>query len=168
MHLQALELVKYSWKEVLLLNDSQIGNLLRSPSRPLFVAAELGNFEFIVELIQSYPDLIWKVDEESRSIFHIAVIHRQEKIYKLIYNIGSHKDIITSYKSANNENILHLAAKLAPISRLGIVSGAALQMQRELLWFKVISTSSEKLISLKLSVLSIFQDIATFCMSIGS
>ncbi|KAK6797046.1 hypothetical protein RDI58_004747 [Solanum bulbocastanum] len=140
MHLQALELVKCSWKEVLLLNDSQIGNLLRSPSRPLFVAAELGNFEFIVELIQSYPDLIWKVDEESRSIFHIAVIHRQEKIYKLIYNIGSHKDIITSYKSTNNENILHLAAKLAPINRLGIVSGAALQMQRELLWFKEVET----------------------------
>ncbi|XP_055803112.1 ankyrin repeat-containing protein ITN1-like [Solanum dulcamara] len=140
MHLQSLELVKYSWKEVLLLSDSQIGNLLRSPSRPLFVAAELGNFEFIVELIQSYPDLIWKVDEESRSIFHIAVIHRHEKIYKLIYNIGSHKDIITSYKSTNNENILHLAAKLAPTNRLGIVSGAALQMQRELLWFKEVET----------------------------
>ncbi|XP_019228578.1 PREDICTED: ankyrin repeat-containing protein NPR4-like isoform X1 [Nicotiana attenuata] len=140
MHLQALELVKCSWKEVLLLNDSQIGNLLRSPSRPLFVAAELGNFKFIVELIQSYPDLIWKVDEESRSIFHIAVIHRQEKIYKLIYNIGAHKDIITSYKSRNNENILHLAAKLAPTNRLGIVSGAALQMQRELLWFKEVKT----------------------------
>ncbi|KAK4368295.1 hypothetical protein RND71_012087 [Anisodus tanguticus] len=140
VHLQALELVKRSWKEVLLLNDSQIGNLLRSPSRPLFVAAELGNFEFIVELIQSYPDLIWKVDEESQSIFHIAVIHRQEKIYKLIYNIGAHKDIITSYKSRNNENILHLAAKLAPTNRLGIVSGAALQMQRELLWFKEVET----------------------------
>ncbi|CAN4080367.1 unnamed protein product [Withania somnifera] len=140
MHLQALELVKRSWKVVLLLNDSQIGNLLRNPSRPLFVAAELGNFEFIVELIQSYPDLIWKVDEESRSIFHIAVNHRQEKIYKLIYNIGAHKDIITSYKSTNNENILHLAAKLAPTNRLGIVSGAALQMQRELLWFKEVET----------------------------
>lgn len=160
MHLQALELVKCSWKEVLLLNDSQIGNLLRSPSRPLFVAAELGNFKFIVELIQSYPDLIWKVDEESRSIFHVAVIHRQEKIYKLIYNIGAHKDIITSYKSRNNENILHSAAKLAPTNRLGIVSGAALQMQRELLWLKVISTSGEMLLPFYVYSLSIFHKIS--------
>jgi len=168
MHLRALELVKCSWKEVLLLNDSQIGNLLRSPSRPLFVAAELGNFEFIVELIQSYPDIIWKVDEESRSIFHIAVIHRQEKIYKLIYNIGSHKDIITSYKSTNNENILHLAAKLAPTNRLGIVSGAALQMQRELLWFKVIFPCRLKLLSFKCSFFLYFIMYYYFCMSKGS
>ncbi|KAG2689339.1 hypothetical protein I3760_09G134700 [Carya illinoinensis] len=34
--------------------------------------------------------------------------------------------------------MLHLAGELAPSSRLKIVSGAALQMQRELLWFKEI------------------------------
>ncbi|KAL2456588.1 PGG domain-containing protein [Abeliophyllum distichum] len=41
-------------------------------------------------------------------------------------------------KQADNDknNILQLAGKLAPQSRLNIVSGAALQMQRELLWFK--------------------------------
>jgi hypothetical protein len=33
--------------------------------------------------------------------------------------------------------MLHLAGKLAHSDRLNIVSGAALQMQRELLWFKV-------------------------------
>lgn len=38
----------------------------------------------------------------------------------------------------NGENALHLAAKLAPYHRLRTVTGAALQMQRELLWFKVI------------------------------
>lgn len=34
-------------------------------------------------------------------------------------------------------NILHLAAKKPKRDRLNFVSGAALQMQRELLWFKV-------------------------------
>jgi len=33
--------------------------------------------------------------------------------------------------------MLHLAGQVAPPNRLNIVSGAALQMQRELLWFKV-------------------------------
>ncbi|XP_022872461.1 ankyrin repeat-containing protein ITN1-like [Olea europaea var. sylvestris] len=137
MQSQALELVKFLWKQVLfLLDDSEIGKLLRSPSRPLFIATEFGNFEFIRELLLSCPDLIWKVDEQSRSIFDIAVIHRQEKIFKLLYDIGAYKDLITSYKNPSNCNMLHLAANLAPSNRLNIVSGAALQMQRELLWFK--------------------------------
>ncbi|CAA2934500.1 ankyrin repeat-containing ITN1-like isoform X1 [Olea europaea subsp. europaea] len=119
-----------------LLDDSEIGKLLRSPSRPLFIATEFGNFQFIRELLLSCPDLIWKVDEQSRSIFDIAVIHRQEKIFKLLYDIGGYKDLITSYKNPSNCNMLHLAANLAPSNRLNIVSGAALQMQRELLWFK--------------------------------
>lgn len=33
--------------------------------------------------------------------------------------------------------MLHLACKLAPTHRLNCVSGAALQMQREIQWFKV-------------------------------
>ncbi|XP_059657293.1 ankyrin repeat-containing protein At5g02620-like isoform X1 [Cornus florida] len=132
----ALKLLKCLWEQALLLDLSHMGDLLRSPSRPLFVAVEFGNFEFIVELMRSYPDLIWKVDEQSRSIFHIAVMHRQEKIFKLIYGIGAHKDLISAYKDPNGNNMLHLAGKLAPSNRLNIVSGAALQMQRELLWFK--------------------------------
>ncbi|CAI9782233.1 unnamed protein product [Fraxinus pennsylvanica] len=115
MQSQALELVKFLWKQ------------------------------FIRELILSYPDLIWKVDEQSRSIFHIAVIHRQEKIFKLLYEIGAHKDLITSYKNTNNCNMLHLAANLAPSNRLKIVSGAALQMQRELLWFKEVEKNMQPL-----------------------
>ncbi|KAK3006993.1 hypothetical protein RJ639_014045 [Escallonia herrerae] len=144
-HVQSLNLVKYLWRQVLLSGDSQIGDVLRSPSRPLFVAAEFGNFEFIVELIRSYPDLIWKVDEQSRSIFHIAVMHRQEKIFNLINDIGAHKDLITSYKDTTNCNMLHLAGKLAPLHRLKIVSGAALQMQRELLWFKEVEKNVQPL-----------------------
>ncbi|KAJ0464174.1 putative ankyrin repeat-containing domain, PGG domain, ankyrin repeat-containing domain superfamily [Helianthus annuus] len=63
-------------------------------SRVLFIAAEMGNTKFLVELIRRYPDLMWK------------------------------------------NNMLHLAGKSATKERLADVSGAALQMQRELLWFK--------------------------------
>lgn len=141
MHLQALELVKRLWEQVLLLDDSKIGELLRKPSRLLFTAAALGNVEFLMVLIQMYPNLIWKVDDHSRSMFHIAVVHRQEKIFNLIYELGAHKDLIASYKDENNNNMLHLAGKLAPPDRLKIDSGAALQLRRELHWFKVMITS---------------------------
>ncbi|XP_031269174.1 ankyrin repeat-containing protein NPR4-like [Pistacia vera] len=136
MHLQALELVKQLWEQVLLLDDYKIGELLRKPSRLLFTAAELGNVEFIKVLIQKYPDLIWKVDDHSRSIFHIAVLHRQENIFNLIHEIGAHKDLIAAYEDENNNNMLHLAGKLAHPDRVKIDSGVALQLRRELHWFK--------------------------------
>ncbi|KAL6992072.1 hypothetical protein U1Q18_010183 [Sarracenia purpurea var. burkii] len=140
MNIQAVELVKRLWDQVLLLDDSQIGKLIRTPSRLLFTAAELGIVEFVTVLIRSHPDLIWKVDDQNRSIFHVAVAHRQEKIFNLIYEIGALKDLIAAYKDENNVNMLHLAGKLAPTNRLKIDSGAALQMRRELQWFKVYFT----------------------------
>ncbi|XWS16047.1 hypothetical protein CRYUN_Cryun34aG0052500 [Craigia yunnanensis] len=107
--------------------------------------AKFGVFELITYLIQSHPDLIWRVDEHSRSIFHMSVIHRQEKIFRLIHDIGAHKDMIAAYKDKNNHCILHLAGKIAPPNRLNIVSGAALQMQRELLWFKELEKNVQPL-----------------------
>lgn len=128
-----------------MLDDYKIGELIRKPSRLLFTAAEMGNVEFIKILIRMYPDLIWKVDDHSRSIFHIAVMHRQENIFNLIHEIGAHKDLIAAYEDEYKDNMLHLAGKLAPPNRLKIDSGAALQLRRELHWFKVSYFSITKL-----------------------
>ncbi|KAJ0818002.1 putative PGG domain, ankyrin repeat-containing domain superfamily [Helianthus annuus] len=102
----------------------------------LFVAAEFGNREFVVELIWLYPDLIWKVDDNNQSIFHVAVAHRHEGIYNLLYEIGSMKDLISPLRDRNDNNMLHLVGKCAKQKRLEDVSGVALNVQRELLWFK--------------------------------
>ncbi|KAH7569710.1 hypothetical protein JRO89_XS06G0252300 [Xanthoceras sorbifolium] len=137
MHPKALELVEILWKEVILLDDKQISELIGLPSMLIFVAAEHGNDQFLSKLIDKYPDLIFKVNEHQYSIFHIAVLNRHEKIFNLIYETGSIKDLIVVKLDEKENNILHLAAKLPPPNRLNIVSGAALQLQRELLWFKV-------------------------------
>lgn len=100
----------------------------------LFIAARLGNYKFIIELLRLYPEIAWDRDDNKYTIFHVAVINRQEKVYNLLYELGS-KKLGTLDKLGNN--ILHLAAKKPAESRLNIVSGAALQMQRELLWFEV-------------------------------
>ncbi|KAK9062081.1 hypothetical protein SSX86_019266 [Deinandra increscens subsp. villosa] len=105
-------------------------------SRVLFIAAEMGNATFLVELIRRYPDLMWKVNDNNQTIFHIAVKDRHEGIYNLLYEIGSMKDLITPLRDVDENNMLHLAGKSATKERLADVSGAALQMQRELLWFK--------------------------------
>ncbi|KAA8535782.1 hypothetical protein F0562_030784 [Nyssa sinensis] len=135
-YMQALELVKCLCEEVMSQVDSQIGDSFIISSKTLFIATKFGIVEFVAELISSYPEFIWMVDDENRSLFHIAVMHRRAKIYSLIYSIGAHKDLITSYKDRGDNNMLHLAGKLAPSYLLNVVSGPALQMHRELLWFK--------------------------------
>jgi len=101
----------------------------------LFDAAEAGNIECLIMLIRFDLDLLWKT-RNSKSIFHVAVEKRHESIFDLLYEVGSIGDLIINTKTEDTGNILHLAAGLAPKEKLNAVSGAALQMQREILWFK--------------------------------
>ncbi|KAK4564390.1 hypothetical protein RGQ29_006452, partial [Quercus rubra] len=121
------------WKRCL--NFSQ-KSLYIIPRNLLFDAAKFGNAEFINILIRTYPHLVWKTDDFHRSLFHIAVIYRQESVFNLIYDIVVVKEIILTYVDAYKQNILHLAGKLSAPSLLNLVPGAALQMRREMLWFK--------------------------------
>uniref|UniRef100_A0A251SHM4 Putative PGG domain-containing protein n=1 Tax=Helianthus annuus TaxID=4232 RepID=A0A251SHM4_HELAN len=73
------------------------------------------------------------------SIFHIAVKYGHEGIYNLLNQIGETKVYITTRKDGDGNNMLHLAGMSTMKERLADVSGAALQMQRELLWFKEVS-----------------------------
>ncbi|KAM1149886.1 hypothetical protein ACFX2B_030123 [Malus domestica] len=133
---QALKLVECLWKEMLKHDDDEVMLLIREPSELVFDAAKLGNFEFLYVLIGFYPELLLEYDDNNRTIFHIAVLHRHASIFNLVHVTGSIKDIIATFTDDENNNILHLAAKLAPQDQLNLVSGAALQMQRELVWFE--------------------------------
>ncbi|KAK7833847.1 hypothetical protein CFP56_025187 [Quercus suber] len=106
-------------------------------SQVLFDAAEAGNIEYLIKLIRFDFDLLWKTRSTSKkSIFHIAVENRHESIFNLLNEIGSIGDLIINTKIEDTGNILHLAAGLAPKEKLNAITGAALQMQREILWFK--------------------------------
>ncbi|KAJ6918551.1 hypothetical protein NC651_012718 [Populus alba x Populus x berolinensis] len=125
----------------------QISNLHRSEFKEIgvykavFSAVKHGIVEFIVEIVRHYPDVIWCEDDLNRGIFLYATLQRQEKIFSLIYKMGGAKknSMATSWDK-NHNNILHQAALLAPSSQLDRVSGAALQMQRELQWYKEVES----------------------------
>ncbi|KAJ4702413.1 Ankyrin repeat family protein [Melia azedarach] len=136
--MQALELVERIWKRVILPSDLEISQLIAEPGKLIFDAAERGNVEFLSVLIREYPDLIWKVDNPKNkySIFHIAVKYRQMDVFKLIYEIGSSKEMLLMQKDQEGNNILHLAGLSVAHHELNTISGHALQMQQELLWFK--------------------------------
>ncbi|CAB4283303.1 unnamed protein product [Prunus armeniaca] len=133
---KALDLVECLWNQILKHDDDDVMCLITEPSEVLFDATRLGNYEFLSVLINAYPDLLWETDDENRTIFHVAVLYRHASIFNLVHETGLIKDIIVTYTDDENNNILHLAAKLAPQNQLNLVSGAALQMQRELVWFE--------------------------------
>ncbi|XP_060192872.1 uncharacterized protein LOC132622304 [Lycium barbarum] len=180
---QAGLLLEELWAECQRSSEDKLLKLVETESL-LHTAAKTGNVEFLVVAISNNPDLIWKVDKYNRTIFHVAVLYREEKVFSLIHQIGAIKDLLILLTDENDNNILHLAGKLGqPVHKHKIqlapsaagaesvqqpepsynakviksleqllqsvkgeernmppsflrVSGAALQMQREMLWFK--------------------------------
>ncbi|KAI3706225.1 hypothetical protein L6452_23822 [Arctium lappa] len=99
-------------------------------------AVTYGTHELIEECIVTYPGIIW-YDVGGFYLFLAAIKQRQERVYNLVHQMSGHKVFAaTQLDGEENENALHIAAKLAPPHRLNVVTGAALQMQRELQWFQ--------------------------------
>ncbi|XP_076891840.1 uncharacterized protein LOC143543391 [Bidens hawaiensis] len=95
------------------------------------IAVRYGTHELIEECILTYPGLIW-YNANRFSLILEAVKQRQERVYNLVYQMSRHK----IHMAIAHENALHMAGKLAPPHRLNVVTGAALQMQREIQWFQ--------------------------------
>ncbi|KAG6573169.1 Ankyrin repeat-containing protein ITN1, partial [Cucurbita argyrosperma subsp. sororia] len=135
----AHQLVRSLWGHVLReLPEKKMLKFIKHPTILLHDAARAGNVEFLILLIRSYPNIAWEDDENGQNVFHVAVENRLENVFSLIHEISGLKDFSAKYRTTGQEkyNMLHLAAKLAAPNHLNRVSGAALQMQRELLWFK--------------------------------
>ncbi|XP_073277843.1 uncharacterized protein [Primulina huaijiensis] len=99
-------------------------------------AASSGNSEIVEEILEYFPHAIWSIDPMGHNIFLLAVINRRENVFNLLYQMSEHKKLATQLTDNEGNNILHLVGKLAPPAQLHLVSGAALQMQRELQWYK--------------------------------
>ncbi|KAL5757536.1 hypothetical protein ACOSP7_020147 [Xanthoceras sorbifolium] len=126
-------------------------------SEILNLATISGIVEIVKICLQHFPDLIW-LRKSWKTVLHVAIEHRQELIFNLIYNrsalckifaeVVDQNELIeesSKGKGLETENQkqeepdttkMHLAATLAPSSQLLSVPGKALQMQRELPWFK--------------------------------
>ncbi|KAJ0702953.1 putative ankyrin repeat-containing domain, PGG domain, ankyrin repeat-containing domain superfamily [Helianthus annuus] len=106
-------------------------------------AVKTGIFELIKVCVETYPDIVW-YEDEGFYLFLSAIRYRQEKVFNLVYQMTGHK-VFAATANLNGDNPLHLAARLSPLPRLKTVSGAALQMQRELQWFKEVEKHVEPL-----------------------
>ncbi|PKI43518.1 hypothetical protein CRG98_036120 [Punica granatum] len=100
-----------------------------------YVAAQNGAVELIITCLQYFPHLICN----NTSILEAAVLHRQEKVFNLFLGgTVTTNYLATTFDQQTQENFLHKVARLAPYPQLSSVSCPALQMQRELQWFKAV------------------------------
>ncbi|KAG8367170.1 hypothetical protein BUALT_Bualt16G0044700 [Buddleja alternifolia] len=98
-----------------------------------------GIHEVIELIVNTFPAAIHCHEGDTNyNIFHIAVKNRCENVYNLVYRMGAQKNNFADLSDNRGNSLLHLSAELAPPHKLNLVSGAALQMQRELQWFKEI------------------------------
>ncbi|KAL8508762.1 hypothetical protein ACS0TY_016109 [Phlomoides rotata] len=93
-------------------------------------AARIGIPEVVALIAVRFPDTIYK-------FFQVAAENRSEKVFNtIIYETRDQEHRYSDLRDSSGNTVLHLVAKLAPPHKLNLVSGAALQMQRELQWFK--------------------------------
>ncbi|CAE5967753.1 unnamed protein product [Arabidopsis arenosa] len=150
-HAQAKEILDCICQEIPKFDAAQQKNA--GLNQALFKAVENGIVEYIEGMMRHYPDIVWFKDSCGLNIFFYAVSQRQEKIFSLIYNMGAKKNILATNWDKFHNNMLHHAAYRAPASRLNLIPGAALQMQRELQWFKeverLVQPKHRKMVNLK-------------------
>ncbi|ONI14482.1 hypothetical protein PRUPE_4G282500 [Prunus persica] len=112
--------------------------------RAIFRAVERGQVEFIKEMCKANPRIpLMTKDESGRTLLHYAVECRQEKVFNFIYGLNKYDrgTILTSADGSNDTcrtTILHAAGSLS--AHVNHIQGAALQMQRELQWFKEVES----------------------------
>ncbi|XP_020411967.1 uncharacterized protein LOC18787803 isoform X3 [Prunus persica] len=135
-HIQSLELLHHM-REVI--KHRHHHDYVR---QAIFRAIELGMFEFTDSVLQARPNLIWLSNQAGRNLVHFAIECRQEKIYSLIINRLDERErkLIGNIADMSGNCALHVAGMLSKFAKLNDISGAALQMQRELQWFKEVET----------------------------
>lgn len=131
-------MVEIACEEISHRNEKEIINFFTKDWSILNVAAEYGVVELITTCFQYFPYLIHSVSLE---MLVNAIVNRKEKVFNLFLGrIASTNYRIRIVNQETRENIVHRAARLAPYPQLSTVSCPALQMQRELQWFKVLDS----------------------------
>lgn len=106
-------------------------------SKAMFDAAQSGNVTILEFLFNNHPDLLFEVDStKQRSLLHIAILYRQEYVYRLILSKGAFKNVMIQLIDSDGNNVLHLAAEFDSKERLGLPSLPVLMCSEEK-WFQV-------------------------------
>ncbi|KAL8241220.1 hypothetical protein R6Q59_014575 [Mikania micrantha] len=141
MHTQAFQLLRFICGEIAKLDSKRIRDLI---GQPLQAAAAMGNVEVVEEILISIPNAIYLANANKHGVFQIAISNLKANVFNLIYQITTQRHLLLAQHDASYNNALHLAANMVGGTKdettydlRSSAPGAALQMQRELQWFKV-------------------------------
>ncbi|MCL7026686.1 hypothetical protein MKW94_017500, partial [Papaver nudicaule] len=133
-HVQVLRLLKVICSAIGHLTNEELKD--EKVYDTMLATAANGNIEVFQELFDANPSLLYTSFSGSRkTLYHLAVLARQESIFNFISSMGQ-RDLRATHKDKSENNLLHYAGRLPPSSQLDKISGAALQMQREIQWFQ--------------------------------
>ncbi|PWA39620.1 ankyrin repeat-containing domain, PGG domain, Gag-polypeptide of LTR copia-type [Artemisia annua] len=141
-HNKALMLLKCICEEVGKIN--RLGDISEHYGQAFTLALEHDTSEAIEEITEFFPQAIWTKNNGYYPT-QFAIVNRCEKVYDfLVHRVTDNKQLHKVSVDKDENNLLHLAGRLAPIEKLHLVSGAALQMQRDLQWFRKRAQGVEK------------------------
>ncbi|KAI3856818.1 hypothetical protein MKX03_014136 [Papaver bracteatum] len=133
MHETAVELMSHIFLSFADTTEDKlelIGFLNRNPNI-IKAAIKHGTLEFVHRCFLLFDE--YMIHEQN--MLEMAIGGGNSFICEIGDMYDNKADLVSRTDSDNN-TILHYVAKLAPSSQLNLVSGVALQMQRELQWFK--------------------------------
>ncbi|KAH7840754.1 hypothetical protein Vadar_021125 [Vaccinium darrowii] len=138
-HHQALKFVIDFCEEVLKSGSSKANRIFFSV---LGDAAILGACEVVEEIVEVCPNgITYKRNSDQKSLFQLAIDNRQENVFNLIYQLDENQDTFLLKLDNLQNNALHTTGNFGDRQQLSLqanVAGAALQLQRELQWFKAV------------------------------
>ncbi|KAM1164640.1 hypothetical protein ACFX13_024760 [Malus domestica] len=111
---------------------------LQGLEKAMFLAIKKGHVEYITHLCRANYKLHDITNEKGRNIFQFAAECRQHKIFSLLYGLGDQRnwEPFVSGKDKSGNNMLHVVGTISSAAQINRIQGPALQMQRELQWFK--------------------------------
>ncbi|TXG68628.1 hypothetical protein EZV62_003563 [Acer yangbiense] len=138
-HEYAVLLVNHVCTQLSSMSIQEIMDFLQNRKDIMASAVIEGIEEIVRPLFQQFPDLINVQLMPEGNILQSAIKLRQVMIVNIIKEIfpTATKSMCAELMKSDQSTTLHLAGELAPQIKLLSVSGAALQIQRELQWFEV-------------------------------
>ncbi|KAK8992197.1 hypothetical protein V6N11_048291 [Hibiscus sabdariffa] len=104
------------------------------PDTPLFIAARAGIVEVVTEILTVYPQAIDHINRNGQNVLHVAIMHRQYKVYDLLKKKAEAKRLVRGIDNRGC-TILHRAAD-TKFYHGGTKPTPALKLQQELIWFE--------------------------------
>ncbi|KAD3337860.1 hypothetical protein E3N88_33381 [Mikania micrantha] len=132
-HKRALAILKFICEEVGKLRSHHAQHCYDA----YISAVETNTPEVIRQITRIFPHYIQVKDKKGFSLAQRSIMNRCEHVYNfLVHEVTQDKYFHMISRDNQGNNLAHLAGRLAPSDIINKVTGAALQMQRELQWFQ--------------------------------